>query len=60
MEDKNSSMRLKFNSKTMDNFLSERQFLLEKIENLLKQNVDPSEINLLLDSFTVFFYFILI
>lgn len=55
MEDKNSSMRLKFNSKTMDNFLSERQYLLEKIENLLRQNVDPTEINLLLDSYTVYF-----
>ena len=54
MEDKTSTMKMRFNSKTMDGFLSEKQYLLEKIESLLKQNVDSSEINLLLDSFTVY------
>lgn len=54
MEDKTSSMKHKFNSKTMDNFLSEKNYLLEKIETLLRQpTVDQSEINFLLDSFTV-------
>jgi len=55
LEDKTSTMKMKFSSKTMDSFMSEKQYLLEKIENLLKQNVDSSEINLLLDSFTVSF-----
>ena len=46
-------MKMKFTSKTMDGFMTEKQYLLEKIETLLKQNVDSSEMNLLLDSFTV-------
>ena len=37
----------------MDGFLTEKQYLLEKIETLLNQNIEPNDINLLLDSFTV-------
>jgi len=54
-EEKNNNIKLKFNSKTMDGFLTEKQYLLEKVETLLKQNIDPNEINLLLDSFTVLY-----
>lgn len=52
-EEKNSSARLRFSSKVMDGFLTEKQYLLEKIDALFKQNIEQNEINLLLDSFTV-------
>lgn len=57
IDEKNSNIKLTFTSKTMDGFLTEKQYLLEKVDTLLKQNIDPNEINLLLDSFTAILIF---